>query len=337
MGEIIDKEIVVSVIVPLRNEEKYIDKCIQSILNQDYPLKNLEVIFVDGLSKDKTIEIVMKYVQQYSGTIKFFENPHKTVPYAMNIGIKNSLGKYIVRLDAHSEYSDDYISKCISTIDEFNSDNIGGLFITKGHGFIGEAFSKVLSSKFGVGNSGFRTNASSGYVDTVPFGTFRRETFEKYGLYDERLTRNQDYELNYRIRKNGGKIYLNSNIKLTYYCRNTLWGILKQSYDNGKWNIITSKLCPGSMSLRHFIPLFFLLSIIILPILSLLLPNFKFLFITELSLYFILNIIFTLKAASDLKQIFILIILFPMLHLSYGFGSLVGLSHSVYKYKADSF
>jgi hypothetical protein len=229
-------------------------------------------------------------------------------------------------LDAHSEYANDYISKCVLTLEETDADNVGGLAITKGYGFIGNAFSKVLSSKFGVGNSGFRTNASSGYVDTVPFGTFKRKTFIKYGLYDERLTRNQDYELNYRIRKNGGKIHLNSNIKLTYYCRNTIPGILKQSFENGKWNVITSKFCPGSMSFRHFIPLFFMLSLIILPVLAFFMPVFVWLLIAELGLYFLLDLFFSFRIATKAKQIPIIIILFPMFHISYGFGSLIGLN-----------
>ena len=317
--------IVVSVIVPMRNEENYIEKCLQSILSQDFPLDKLEVIVVDGLSKDKSQEIVNYYVEKYPNTVRLIENVNKTAPYAMNIGIEKSVGKYIVRLDAHSEYANDYISKCIATIEETDADNVGGLLITRGVGLIGEAFAKVLSSKFGVGDSGFRTNASSGYVDTVPFGTYKRETFEKYGFYDTRLTRNQDNELNYRIRKNGGKIYLNSNIKLIYFCRNTIPDILRQSFENGKWNIITTKLCPGAMSLRHFVPLGFLLSLIIMPVMIFFLPVLIWLFAAELGLYLILNLLFSFKLASGISQIPILFILFPVLHLSYGFGSLVGL------------
>lgn len=328
MSEGTDNKIIVSVVVPVRNEEKFIDKCIQSILHQDFPQTKIEIIIVDGSSQDRTREIVLKYVQKYPKRIRLLNNPYKTVPYAMNIGIKNSVGKYIVRLDAHSEYPNDYISKCISTIERTNADNVGGLIITKGHGFIGELFSKVLSSKFGVGNSGFRTNASSGYVDTVPFGTFKRETFAKYGLYDERLTRNQDYELNHRIKKNGGKVYLNSDIRLTYYCRNTLTGIVKQSYENGKWNIITSKLCPGSMSIRHFIPLTFLSSIIILSVLILFMPNFAWLLIAELGFYFMLTVLFSFKTASKAIEVPVLMILFPTFHISYGFGSLIGLFYN---------
>jgi glycosyltransferase involved in cell wall biosynthesis len=321
----INKLILVSLLIPVRNEEKYIDKCIQSILRQDYPKDNMEVIFIDGLSQDTTSEIVNDYAVKFPDLIKLLENPYKTVPYAMNIGIENSTGKYIVRLDAHSEYADEYISKCVSTIEEVNADNVGGLAITKGNGFIGSAFAKVLSSKFGVGNSSFRTNAPSGYVDTVPFGTFKRETFVKYGLYDERLTRNQDYELNYRIRNNGGKVYLNSSIKLTYFCRNTISGIIKQSYENGKWNLITSKLCSGSMSVRHFIPLLFMLSLIFLPVFALSFDFFKLILLVELVIYLMLAILFSYRLATKLNQFMMIVILFPIFHISYGVGSLLGL------------
>lgn len=314
--------ITASVIIPVYNEEKYIRQCIKSVLNQDYPEENVEYIFVDGNSKDKTVEIIRQYAKEYP-YIKVFNNPNRTAPYAMNIGIKNSSGKYIVRLDAHSEYDKNYISKCISTLKKTNADNVGGIVITKGQSFIGRVYALVLSCKFGVGNSGFRTDTSSGYVDTVPFGTFKRETFIKYGLYDERLTRNQDYELNYRIRKNGGRIYLNTDIKLTYYCKNTITDILKQSYQNGKWNIVTSKFCPGSMSVRHFIPLIFLSSLIIIPVIILIIPAFAWLFIAEIVLYFVLDLIFSFKIYSKINYLPMLLIMFPMFHISYGTGSLM--------------
>ena len=315
----------VSLVIPVRNEENHIQTCIESILNQDFPIDKLEVIFIDGNSSDDTKKIINNYVEKYPDLIILFDNPQKTVPFAMNIGIKNSIGDYIIRLDAHSEYPNNYISDCIRTIENIEADNVGGLALTKGKGFIGNAFAKVLSSKFGVGNSGFRTNAKSGYVDTVPFGAFKKETFEKYGYYDERLTRNQDYELNYRIRKMGGRIYLNSDISLTYFCRSTLSGILKQSYENGKWNIITSKLCPGTMSLRHFIPLMFTLSLIGLPILGFIHSLFNLILLFELILYFGITSIVSLKVAQNLKEMAMLVLLFPLFHISYGLGSLVGL------------
>lgn len=314
----------VSLVIPVRNEQNHINSCVESILNQDFSNDQLEVIFIDGNSNDGTKDIINSYIKKYPDLIRLLDNPNETVPFAMNIGIKNSIGDYIIRLDAHSEYPNNYISECKRTIENVEADNVGGLALTKGKGFIGNAFAKVLSSKFGVGNSGFRTNAKSGYVDTVPFGTYKREAFEKYGYYDERLTRNQDYELNYRIRKNGGKIYLDSDISLTYFCRNTLSGILKQSYENGKWNIITSKLCPGTMSIRHFIPLLFTLSLIGLPILSFIHSLFMLILLLELLIYFSITMIISSKSSENTKELALLLILFPLFHVSYGFGSLVG-------------
>lgn len=316
----------VSVIIPVYNEEKHIEKCIQSILKQTYPMDDMEVIFVDGSSTDRTREILQQHIRENPHKIRLLDNPKQTVPYAMNIGIRNSTGKYIIRMDAHSEYPDDYISKCVLILDELGVDNVGGLAIAKGSGSVGNAFAKVLSSRFGVGNSSFRTNADSGYVDTVPFGAFRREVFSRYGLYDERLTRNQDYELNYRIRKHGGRIYLDSTIHLIYYCRDTLPGILRQSYENGKWNVITWKLCPGSMSLRHFVPLLFIVALVSLPMLSLVEPLFMWPFVGVLGIYGLIDLLEAASLATNAMQFFLLIALFPLFHISYGCGSLAGLA-----------
>lgn len=199
-------EVFVSIVMPVYNEEKYIVNCIDSLLQQDYSQNLMEWIFVDGMSTDNTKQLIQQYIEKYPTLIKVYDNPNKTVPYAMNIGIGNAKGKYIIRLDAHADYSKNYISKCVYYLNTTNADNVGGIAETKSRGIVGNAIAKMLSSKFGVGNSQFRTNGESGYVDTVPFGAFRREVFEKYGGYDERLTRNQDNEMNYRIRKNGGNV-----------------------------------------------------------------------------------------------------------------------------------
>lgn len=315
----------ISVVIPVRNEEKYIEQCINSILEQTYPKDKMQLIFVDGMSEDDTRKIIEKYVNAYPQLIRLIDNPEKIVPIAMNLGIEQADGEYLVRLDAHSDYQKDYLQRCIATIQEISdADNVGGLAITKGNGKTGEAYAQVLSSKFGVGNSGFRTNAKSGYVDTVPFGTFRRSVFEKYGKYNESLKRNQDNEMNYRIRKNGGKIYLNSDIKFWYYCRDTLKGILKQGFENGKWNIITMRLCPGSMGLRHFVPFAFVLSIVFLGFGSLFLSFVRWLFASEIILYLLLDFIFSIKNAEPrYKNHFLYkLILFPMFHISYGIGSM---------------
>lgn len=315
----------ISVVMPIYNEEKYIENCIDSLLLQDYPQECMEWIFVDGMSSDRTRELIEAYIEKHPKLIKILSNPNRTVPYAMNIGIKEARGKYIIRLDAHADYNTDYISKCVYYLDTTDADNVGGVAETKSKGFVGNAIAKMLSSRFGVGNSEFRTNGESGYVDTVPFGAFRREVFEKWGGYDERLTRNQDNEMNYRIRKNGGKIYLSSDIKLSYYCRDSIKSISDMAVKNGMWNVITMKLCPGSMGVRHFIPLAFLLSLIILPITSIIYHPIWWLFAFEMTLYFALDCLCSAKQASGIKEFILLVLLFPVFHITYGAGSLEGI------------
>lgn len=318
-------EIIVSVVMPVYNEEKYIDDCIKSLLEQDYPIEKMEWIFVDGCSKDKTVEILNGYKEKYPDLIKVFNNPNKIVPFAMNIGISKSIGKYIVRLDAHADYAKDYISKCVYYLDTTDAENVGGIAETKSKGFIGGAIAKMLSSKFGVGNSQFRINGKSGYVDTVPFGAFRREVFSKYGGYDERLVRNQDNEMNYRIRRNGGKIYMADDIHLTYYCRDSVKGINQMARKNGMWNVITMKLCPGSMGIRHFIPLAFVLSVVGLVGLGFAHWIFWACLAVELALYALFDIAFSVKAARGVKEFLVLLFLFLSFHVSYGIGSICGI------------
>ena len=315
----------ISIVMPVYNEEKYIQKCIDSLLEQDYPQDDMEWIFVDGCSKDKTKEIILSYKEKFPKLIYLYDNPNKIVSYAMNIGIQNSHGKYIIRLDAHAEYAENYFSKCVEFLDKTDAENVGGLAETKSRTKMGQSIAKMLSSKFGVGNSQFRTNGKSGYVDTVPFGAFRREVFSKWGGYDERLVRNQDNEMNYRIRKNGGKIYLSDEIKLSYYCRDSIKGINKMARQNGMWNIITLKLCPGSMGLRHYVPLLFVLSILGLAGLGFLHWIIWALLGLEMFLYLLLDIVFSFKASTRFKDFFLLMFLFPSFHINYGIGSLKGI------------
>lgn len=318
----------VSIIIPIRNEERHIAKCLDSILAQDFPVQQMEVLLVDGLSEDATCFLIKAYMEKYPHLFRLISNPLRITPIGMNLGIQSAKGDFIIRIDAHSEYENNYVSKCIQTLESVQADNVGGIVLNKSTGMVGEAFTQVLLSKFGVGNSAFRTGASSGFVDTVPYGAFRKETFSKFGLYDERLIRNQDYELNYRIRKGGGRIYLNSEIIVHYHCKNTILGIVKQSFNNGKWNVITMKLCPGSMGLRHFIPFLFVVSLFAWLVGSFLGRRLIMMAgILEILLYLGLDIYFSgFKYGSQYKNHFITkLILFPVFHIAYGIGSCVGL------------
>lgn len=317
----------ISLVLPVRNEEKYIRACAESLFLQDYPEERMEVLFVDGCSTDGTVGI-LREIQRVHPLLRVLNNPNRTVPYAMNIGIRESRGEFIVRMDAHAEYAPDYVSRCIRALQTVECDNAGGVCVTKGRGYMGRAIAGALSTPFGVGNSMFRLDVRSGYVDTVPFGAFRRELFDRIGLYDERLTRNQDNELNYRIRKNGGKIYLDREIRCTYYCRDTLRGIMKMGFQNGMWNVITMFLCPGSMGLRHFVPLLFVLSTIGLALLSLAFgPQvFGVLLLLEWFAYLSLDAFYSYTVAQSLglRYLPVLPVIFPAFHIAYGLGSLRG-------------
>ena len=294
----------ISVILPVRNEERYIAACVDSIFSQDYPAEKMEVIFVDGRSEDRTVEM-LHAMQKDHPQIVVLDNPNRTVPYAMNIGIAHSSAPVIVRLDAHAEYPADYIRLSVETLLTQDCDNAGGVFETHGRGFMGEAIAEMLKTPLGVGNATYRLTTEDGYVDTVPFGCFKRELFERIGGFDERMTRNQDNELNFRIRKNGGKIYLNHNIRVQYYCRDT-------------------------MGVRHFVPLAFVLSTILLVLLTLLTRSMLFggLLALEWGAYLLLDFFYSYTIAKEKgwKFLPVEIILYPAFHFAYGFGSLCGIA-----------
>jgi glycosyltransferase involved in cell wall biosynthesis len=296
----------------------------------------MEILIIDGMSSDKTRNIVKSYEQKYD-FIKLIDNVKKIVPVAMNLGIKQASGEYIIRLDAHAEYPRDYFSKLIVWHRKLDADNVGAVIQTevKHHTPKSIAIKKVLSSRFGVGNSDFRVGVKvPKEVDTVPFGCYPKEVFEKYGYYDERLVRNQDIELNKRIVNNGGKIYLVPEVQCTYYARETLKDLAKNNYANGLWNILTAYYTGSvrSLSLRHFIPLFFVLSLLLPLLLSL--WEVRLLWLSALSLcsYLTLVIIISLKTTDEQTTVWDLVIDFLTLHLSYGIGSLVGMFQVVIKY-----
>ena len=313
----------------MRNEEKYIEACVASIFAQDYPAEQMEVLFVDGRSEDSTVALLHE-MQKAHPQIVVLDNPNRTVPYAMNIGIRESRGEVIVRLDAHAEYPADYVRLSVETLLSRDCDNAGGVFETRGRGFMGEAIAEMLRTPLGVGNATYRLTTEDGYVDTVPFGCFRRALFERIGGFDERMTRNQDNELNFRIRKNGGKIYLNHNIRVLYYCRDTMRGIMKMGFMNGKWNVITMTLVPGSMGVRHFVPLAFVLSTILLVLLTLLTRSMLFggLLALEWGAYLLLDCFYAYTIAREKGWRFfpVEVILYPAFHFAYGFGSLRGIT-----------
>lgn len=323
----------VSVVIPIYNEEKFIKGLVKSLSNQDYDHSKFEVIFVDGISKDKTVSLIKKEMKKNDITYTILKNPKKITPSSVNIGIKAANNDIIIRLDAHSEYPKNYITKCVYYLNNTEADNVGCLFKATGKNNLGKAIANVVSSKFGVGNAGFRIKAESGYVDTVPFGTFRKELFKKIGYFNEELVRSEDNEFNYRIIKNGGKVYLFNEVEIIYYPRDTILKIMKMGFDNGKWATYTGYIIPGSMKIRHFIPLMFVLGLILGTTITIF--NVKILtqlYLMTLLLYLLLDLVFTVQniMKSGITQI-ICFIIYPLFHISYGVGSIFGIGKIINK------
>lgn len=325
-----------SIIIPCLNEEKYISTCIESILNSDIDFNNCEVIFVDGDSNDRTVEIIKTYQEKYS-FIKLLHNPKKITPVSMNMGIKEAIGDCIFIISAHASYSKDYFKKLSENLVNLYAHCVGGVLITdvKNKNKKSNSIVSVLSHPLGVGNASFRTGSKEiKEVDTVAFGCYTKESFEAYGLYNEQLVRNQDIELNKRIINGGGKIYLVPDVTCTYYARESFMDLAKNNFSNGKWNILTAYYTKmlNSLSLRHFVPLLLLLSFILPLLFCFFWSGFIWFMLFSLVSYFSLVIIISLKLRAKERSFIYLVISFLTLHLSYGLGSLMGVFSIISKY-----
>lgn len=328
----------VTAMIVVRNEENYIKECLRSLLEQSYPAESYEILIIDGLSDDSTLAFAKEteekycYTKNYSGEInnkiqvRYINNPNKLLASGWNLGIKAALGDYVVRLDAHAFADKDFILKSVETmLNVGDAVCVGGTIKTEAISKRGNLIANVLSSPFGVGNSKFRYSQKPQYVDTVAFGLYKKEVFLKVGYFDESLARNQDNDMHRRIREEGGKFYLNPQITSTYRPRETVKSMVKQGFSNGKWNIITFRKNPKSLSGRHLIPLFFVIGIIGGLITSLIHHVFWMLFISVMLLYFILSIVFAAKKTCKIKNVLFTSVLFFLLHLAYGIGSLTSI------------
>ena len=317
-----------SVIVPIYQEEKYISKCIDSMLSQDYPKDDLEIILVDGMSKDRTREIVATYTAKYP-FIRMIDNPERIAPCAMNRGIKEAKGDVIIRLDAHVYYPKNYFSLLVEKLNELTgAENVGALCNTLpvNDSITAQSIAAVLSSSFGMGNSHFRVGADKEMeVDTVPFGCFHRSIFDKVGLYDEELVRTQDNELNARIIKAGGKIYLIPQLVCEYYARDTAKKVYKMFYQYGVFKPLVNKKLGSPATVRQFFPLFFVLGLLVGPVVCLFLPVLWWAYFAVIMLWFILATSFSLKDSKNLKRILTQNWIYFVVHFGYGWGYIVGI------------
>ncbi len=319
----------VSVIVPVYNEEKYISECLLSVIRGDYPKELLEIIVVDGMSSDATVDIVNRLAADWP-FVRCLANPSRTVPQAMNIGIRSSRGDVIVRIDAHAQYVSNYVSSLVSALIELNADNVGGSIVTLPANASSEAIAvaTVLSHPLGVGNSTFRVSnvAKPTLVDTVPFGCFQRTIFDRIGFFDEMLLRNQDDELNARIILNGGKIYLIPGVVTEYVARDSIPKMCRMLFQYGYFKPLTLIKLGRPATIRQFVPPVFVLCVFFLPVLMLLSTAFAILWLSIVVLYImaVSFATFRLSLRIGFNKFFYLFSGFVGAHFSYGIGYLKG-------------
>lgn len=318
-----------SVIIPCRNEEKFISGCLESIISNDFPKERLEVLVIDGMSDDGTRKIVKRYSKNYY-FIKLLNNPKRITPVALNVGIKESIGDYILIIGGHSKLSKIFLSKNVESLKNFDADCVGGIIKTlpARDTLIARSIALALSHPFGVGNAYFRIGSKEKkYVDTVPFGCYRREIFKKIGFFDEELIRNQDDEFNHRLVKNGGKVLLVPDIVSYYFARDSLSKLWRMYFQYGYFKPLVAKKVSAVLTFRQIIPAIFVGTLFTSILFAFMLTPFELLFYFIMSLYLFVNIILSITVVpkKSFKNIFILIISFSTLHFSYGSGYLSGL------------
>lgn len=315
----------VSITIPCRNEELYIEKCVVSLLENSYPNKLITIYVCDGLSDDKTRDIVKKISEKHDNVL-LLDNKKKTTPYALNIGLKKSRADIKIILGAHSEVDKDFIKESVHTFERDEEIGcVGGVLENIYENSISEIIGIAMSSPFGVGNAHFRTGAKDGYVDTVAFGAYKSEIFEKIGYFDESLTRNQDDEFNFRVIKNGFKIFLSKKIKCKYYVRGSFKKLYRQYYQYGYWKVFVNKKHRTVTSIRQLIPLFFVLFVCIGGGLSFIHHYILYVYFALCSIYILMAILYAFKATKNITHTPQIIYSFLILHISYGSGYLLGI------------
>jgi succinoglycan biosynthesis protein ExoA len=253
----------VSIVIPVRDEEKFVEACLASVLAQDYPADHVEVLLVDGMSTDRTRELAAAVLAERiaAGSAHILENPRGIAPTAMNIGISASTGDVIVRADGHTVLPSHYVRRSVEVLQETGSQCVGGAIRTRGYGPVGRAIAAAQSSRFGVGGVAFRTGrTTAGPVDTVPFGAWPRQVFDRIGDFDVELVRNQDDELAFRLTQAGGTVWFDPAICTDYFSTPSLRRFWRQYFQYGEYKIRVAQKRNGFASVRHLVPAAFVVA-----------------------------------------------------------------------------
>lgn len=318
----------VSIIIPSYNEQTTICNLLDAIYSQTFPRNNLELIIADGMSTDGTRVQIAGFANSHPDLhIEVVDNPSRYIPAGLNRALKEARGDIIIRLDAHSMPYPDYIERCVADLEAGLGENVGGIWEIRPSTktWVAQSIAFAAAHPLGVGDALYRHTKKSAAVDTVPFGAFKRGLLKVVGFFDETLHSNEDYEFNTRIRKSGGKVWLDPSIRSVYFARATLSGLVKQYYRYGYWKWHMLRRYPGTLRLRQALPPLFVLSLVGLVIAGFFLSLFRVLLAIELIVYIFTLCLVGIQTAVKHKN-FSLFLGLPLaisfMHISWGVGFL---------------
>ena len=318
----------VSVIVPCYNEQSTIRLLLEALCEQTYPRAEMEVIVADGLSTDGTLEAIIDFQKEVPDlNVRVVKNTKRSIPSALNRAIEAARGEILLRLDGHSKPYPDYVANCIAAHQAGHGDNVGGVWEIRpgAETWIAQSIAVAAAHPLGVGDALYRHAKQASEVDTVPFGSFRRALINQVGFFDETLLTNEDYEFNARIRKSGGKVWLDPSIRSIYFARSTLLELVRQYWRYGFWKWRMLRRYPDTLRWRQALPPLFVLSLISLVLLSAFFPWARILFAAELFLYFFIMILAGCKAAFQQRKPYLTLglpLAIAAMHVSWGSGFL---------------
>lgn len=318
----------VSIILAIRNEDRHIGRCLASILRQNYPSDQIEVLIADGMSRDRTREIIAEIAAKHPMyRVCVLDNPGLAVPKGLNLSLTKSRGEIIVRVDGRTEIAPDYVSQCVALLSASGADNVGGRREPKANTRVGRAVALGITLPFGIGGGRYLQSDLPQWTDSVYLGAWRREVFDRVGVFDEEMSRNQDDEFNYRLRKSGGRILASPLVRSTYWCRESLIALGRQYYDFGWWKVRVLQKHPRQMSWRQFVPAGFVASLTFVAMSAPFWGAARVLLAFIVATYLATNLAVSLVSGLRYgwRQALLLPAVFATLHLSYGIGFLTGL------------
>ena len=305
----------ISVILPVLNEESHLEGAVLSVLSQDYR-GPLEIILALGPSRDRTNEIATKLASQ-DNRVKLIDSPTGKTAAGLNLALAASKSPVIVRVDGHAQIPKNYISLIVEILNKTGAVNVGGVMAAVGTTAFERAVAGAMRSPLGVGASRFHTGGEAGEVDTVYLGAFRREALVAIGGFDERFTRAQDWELNFRLRENGGVIYFDPRLHVTYRPRSSVGALAKQYFEYGRWRRVVSRRHSGTINYRYLAPPFALLGFSASLILGIALSS---IFFIPALVYLLFVVLASLKISTSIGEYLLLLLVIPTMHFAWGAG-----------------